>query len=225
MLKKTLFVLGALLASSPLASAITVVGPYSGSRTVYIGSEFSVDFLFYSDTAQISSFDMAVQYPSFLSYVGATEDGFFATNGVLGLSPDSTDNPPVYVVIPPIFPSTTPTVIDQPGYITQLYDAAVTADTDPVPSALFTLTFVPFRTGSGSIAPVCDGPNDCTSYPMLADVNSNPVSVDGLNSLTLNAVDGPPPAPVPEPALGIPCAGAFLFLLWRRRKLTGSSPA
>ncbi len=187
-----------LIALSSLAAHATTLFIDPSTATVTVGDTVTVNvdiFIFSGDIFNpdpgVYGFDLAIQYPSFLTYVGVTEEGYFGAAGVLGLAPDSTSTP---------------------GYILQLLDTA----TDPDPAVLsvdtlFSITFQANDTGNGPIQIVCDGPNDCTN-PMLADASFNSLPVDTINGATVTSV-------TPEPSFAWVTAALGGLLLWRRRRL------
>lgn len=185
------------LALSSLTAHATTLFFAPAATTVTVGDTFTVDvdiILFSGDifnpNPNVSAFDFAIQYPSFLTYLGVTELGYFGGAGLLGLSPDS---------------------ISTPGYLLGLVDASIDPDPQVLTlDTLFSITFQANDTGSGAIQALCDGPNDC-SIPMLADSNFNSVPVDIVNSATITST-------TPEPSFALVVAALAGLMIWRQRR-------
>ena len=190
----------AIVACSSAASATTLLSIEPFVQIITVGSTVTVDVDLTSTATNIYGFDVAVQYPSFLTYTGVTEQGFFGANGSgLGLA-DGVDNP---------------------GYVTFLFDSASTPDNlaDPGPDTLFTLSFVANDTGTGPLSIGCDGPNDCADFPMLGDASFDSIPVDMLNLGFVASTPAPPPPTVPEPSTLLPLFGIAIATLGRQLRL------
>jgi hypothetical protein len=195
-MKQRTLILITVIAAGSLSARATTLYVDPPSETVHLGVDFTVNIDLTSTNTSIYGFDMAILYsPTIMSIVSVNEQGFFGANGS-GLNPDT---------------------IDSPDIITSLFDSASTPDNlvNPGPDVLFSITFLPFAVGSGSIQIFCDGPNDCADFPMLADAsfNSIPVDATGLSVLTSST---------PEPSFA-GLVGAFLVLIlcWNRWRISG----
>jgi hypothetical protein len=189
-------------ATTLFVAPVVVVAPVGAEVTFTVNVTSIPDIL---DPPQVFGFDMAIQYPSFLTFESATEQGFFATNGVLGLF--ALD------------------AVDTPGYITGLEDVSSTVDDqinltgDP----LFSLTFLVNDVGSDFVSIVCDGtdPNDCTFNPMLSDGNFNSIPVDGgITDASIISFA----APTPEPSFALLIAALAGLLMWRQQRFRARPP-
>jgi hypothetical protein len=196
------FLLIAIAVSSLTAHATTLFVAASPS-TVSVGQSFTIDidmFIYSGDPVnpnpEVSAFDLAIQYPSFLTYTGVTEEGYFGSVGLLGLDPDSTSTP---------------------GYLLGLFDASI--DPDPAVltvDTLFSITFQANDVGTGAIQIVCDGPNDC-SIPLLANGDGS-IPVSEIDPETFTSI-------APEPSFKWVIAPLAGLLLWRQRRFTARSSA
>jgi hypothetical protein len=196
----TLAVLLAAFATAAYGETIsdTVIGVGTVPSPINVGDTFSVDVVLFSiNTPPISvyGFDMEVLFPSFLTAESATEEGFFAANGLAGFSSNY--------------------MIDNTNDdITGLFDAAAAPDINSpaLIDVLFSVQFQANAVGTGNISIACDNGNDCADFPLLADNNFNSIPVDSLNSGSVSVT-------TPEPVAALSLGGGMLLLLLGRRRL------
>ena len=188
------------LASCFQAGAATVLSFDPDVNTVQVGDTFSVNVNLSSDNPNIQGFDMALTFPTFLTAVSVTEEGFFAAGNGVFFSPN---------------------IDNSNGLISFLADASSTgADnlTNPGPDTLFSVLFQANNVGSGTLSLVCDdggSGTDCTDFPMLSDASFNAIPVDSAGSATITAETPEPSMIAPFLVCGILFAGSPVL---RRRR-------
>lgn len=185
----------ALLAFCGVGRATTVLFVYPGSNNVSVGDTFTLNVDLLNDNPNVYGFDFEVTFPTFLSAISVTEQGFFGANGS-GVSP---------------------TIDNGAGTISGIFDSASSPDplSNPVPDTLVSIQFQALAPGSGSVAIECDNGNDCVDFPMLADNNFNSLPVDALLAATVTAS---PSSPVPEPSFIVPLGVILGFVPLRLRR-------
>jgi len=181
-----------LLAFAVSGQADNVIAFSPDTTSVTVGDTLSLDVTL-DATDPVFGYQFDLNYPTFLNFLSATEEGDFFNDGINGLG----GGPPIYD--PPD---------DINGIVANVLDSLFGGSpfTSPGTMVNFQFTVVGIGTGSFSLA-----------NELLPDDMGNPLEIDPVVpvSITSSAATAPPTAP--EPSTTALAILATAFVCWRSR--------